>query len=395
MSSFLSQKAQQFTESVIREMSRICTEVQGINLAQGFPDHDPINKFKEAAKKAIDAGHNQYAVTWGAPAFREAIARKVTDYNRIPCDPQKNITVTCGATEAMICALLATTNPGDEVIIFEPFYENYGPDCILSGAKPVFVALKPEDGHFKFDPVELKKAVSPKTKAIIINTPSNPLGKVFTHDELTLISKVCIENDLLAITDEIYEYILYPGHQHVSIGSLPGMSERTLTISGCSKTYSVTGWRLAYIIASEEITKGLRKVHDFLTVGAPHPLQIAGVAMLESDDQFYQALRSEFQKRKELLFDILKSAGFTCYEPEGAYYILTDLHSMLGKTLTNDVDFTMWMTREVGVAAVPGSSFYQNKELGSKQIRFTFSKSMDTLQKAGEKLQTLQSKLPR
>ena len=391
---FLNHKVSQFTESVIRDMTRVCLEVNGINLAQGFPDYDPEPEIKEAAKKAIDDGFNQYAITWGSPNFRKAISKKLTEYNKIPTDPQKNITVTCGSTEAMICALLSIIDAGDEVIIFEPFYENYGPDCILSGAKPVYVSLKEKAGQFCFDEAELTRAFNQKTKAIIINTPNNPLGKIFSKREMELIASLCQEYQVLAITDEIYEYILYDGEKHISIGSLPGMKDLTITISGCSKTYSVTGWRLAYLRASEEITSGLRKVHDFLTVGAPHPLQEAGAFMLSLKNDFYEKLRASFDERRHLLLDILQSAGFKCFFPKGAYYIMTNIDHFYGNKIKNDVEFGMWLAKEIGVAAVPGSSFYHSKQLGSKQIRFTFSKKKETLHQAGERLIKLSSRLP-
>lgn len=393
MRRYLNNKVARFRESVIREMSRVCAQVGGINLAQGFPDYDPDERVKQAAKKAIDDGFNQYAITWGTKDFRDAIARKMKTFNHVETDPEREVTVTCGATEAMICALMATINDGDEVVIFEPFYENFGPDCILSGAKPVYVALREVSGRFTFDVDELRQAFSPKTKAVLINTPQNPLGKVFTREELQTISKLCIEFDALAITDEIYEYILYGGREHVSIASLPGMKERTITISGCSKTYSVTGWRLAYLVAPPEITGGLRKVHDFLTVGAAHPLQQAAAYMLSLPQEFYADLLRSYDERRKFLFQALTQAGFQCFQPEGAYYILTDIGHWLGGALKTDADFALWMAREVGVVGVPASSFYNNASLGSKRLRFTFSKKMETLQMAAEKLQTLRARL--
>src|SRR5712672_1882753 len=294
----VSSKTRLFTESVIREMTRRALSTGAVNLAQGFPDFAAPTVIKEAAKRAIDEDYNQYAITHGSPNFRLAIADKVNEYNRIPCDPARNITVTCGATEAMIASMLAVINPGDEVIIFEPFYENYGPDVILAGATPRFVALR--DPDLSIDHAELEAAFGPRTKAIVINTPHNPSGKVFTRAELEAIAALCQRYDTLAITDEIYEHIIYGGARHISIATLPGMAERTVTISGLSKTFSVTGWRLGYCIAPPEVTSGIRKAHDFLTVGAPHPLQIAGAVAMALPTSYYDKLREEYRHRKEV-----------------------------------------------------------------------------------------------
>ncbi len=381
---FLSQKARLFTESVIRTMTLKARRHGAVNLSQGFPDFDPPESLKEAACQAIRDGKNQYAITWGTVALREAIARKVTEFNKIPCDPETNITVTCGATEAMIATLLAVVDPGDEVIIFEPYYENYGPDTILSGAVPRFVPLRADSaGRFSFDPDEVRAACSPRTRALILNTPHNPLGKVFTREEMTFLAQLAQERDFLVVTDEIYEHILYDGREHVSIASLPGMGERTVTISGHSKTFSVTGWRLAYAVAPPGITRGIRKVHDFLTVGAPHPLQEAGAFALSLPPSYYRDLMEDYDRKRLILLGYLREAGFHCYDPEGAYYIMTDIASL---GWDDDVAAAQHLVETVGVAAVPGSSFYRTAGMGKTQLRFTFTKKDETLHAAGERL---------
>ncbi|MBI1817851.1 MAG: aminotransferase class I/II-fold pyridoxal phosphate-dependent enzyme [Deltaproteobacteria bacterium] len=380
----VSLKSEQFTESVIRGMTRLCEQHGGINLAQGFPDFPAPMELKDAAKRAIDDEFNQYAVTWGVREFRAAIAAKMKHYNRVPCDPETEVTVTCGSTEAMIATLLAVVNPGDEIVIFEPFYENYGPDAIMSGATPRYVTLRPPD--FTFDPAELRAACGPRTKAIIVNTPHNPSGHVFGRVELETIAAVCREFDCLAITDEIYEYVTYDGREHVSLASLPDMRERTITISGLSKTYSVTGWRLAYAIASPAPTTAIRKMHDFLTVGAPHPLQWAGVSALGLPAGYYRDLAAHYATRRAVLAEALTAAGFRIHVPEGAYYILADIGEIAGVTMMSDVAFCEWLIRDVGVAAVPGSSFYRDGERGRRLIRFAFCKREDTLRAAAERL---------
>ena len=383
----ISPKAERFTESVIRGMTRQCERYGGVNLAQGFPDFPAPAALKAAAKDAIDADYNQYAVTWGTREFRQAIAAKMTRDNGVPADPDGEVTVTCGSTEAMIAALLAVVSPGDEIVIFEPFYENYGPDAIISGATPAYVPLRPP--HFTFDPGELRAACSARTKAIIINTPHNPSGHVFTRAELEQIAALCQEFDCLAITDEIYEHILYDGRTHISPASLPGMRERTISIGGLSKTYSVTGWRLAYAVAPAELTGAIRKMHDFLTVGAPHPLQCAGARALDFPDTYYRQLAAEYAARRDILSAALRAAGFRIFVPEGAYYILADI-SAFG---LDDVAFCDWLVREVGVAAVPGSSFYRHPELGRGLIRFTFCKREDTLHEAARRLARIPERL--
>ncbi len=385
----VSDKSARFTESVIRGMTRLCEQHAGVNLAQGFPDFPAPPELKEAAKRAIDDDHNQYAVTWGTREFRAAIAVKMEQYNGVRCDPDTEVTVTCGSTEAMIAALLGVVNPGDEIVVFEPFYENYGPDAVISGATPVYVPLRPP--HFGFDPAELRAACSPRTKAIIVNTPHNPSGHVFTRAELEQIAAICEEVDCLAITDEIYEHIIYDCRPHVSLATLPGMRERTITISGLSKTYSVTGWRLAYAIAAPPLTAAIRKMHDFLTVGAPHPLQCAGVHALQLPDTYYQQLAATYDARRTLLCDALTGAGLRIYVPEGAYYVLADISSF---GIPDDVRFCERLVREVGVAAVPGSSFYRHPEQGRGLIRFTFCKREETLREAARRLGRLPTLRP-
>ncbi len=384
----VSHKTQFFTESVIREMTRKALACGAVNLAQGFPDFPAPAELKEAAKRAIDEDYNQYAITHGSPNFRRAIADKARAYNHLNCDPDLNVTVTCGATEAMVASLLAVINPGDEVVIFEPFYENYGPDVIIAGAIPRYVTLHEPD--FSIDPAELKAAFSGRTKAIIVNTPHNPTGKVYSRAELELIAELCVRFDTLAITDEIYEHIIYDGHRHISIGSLPGMRDRTITISGLSKTYSITGWRLAYAIACERLTSAIRKVHDFLTVGAPHPLQEAGAFALRLPESFYAELQTTYQAKRAALFGALSGAGFRCWQPHGAYYIMAEVHSL---GFPDDFAAAEFMLHQVGVAAVPGSSFYHRAELGRRLLRFTFSKGDATLAQAAQRLTLMPEKL--
>ena len=384
----VSHKTRFFTESVIREMTRRALKSGAVNLAQGFPDFPAPAELKEAAKRAIDEEYNQYAITHGSPNFRNAIAAKVRSHNGISCDPDLNITVTCGATEAMIATMLAVINPGDEVVIFEPFYENYGPDVILAGATPKYVALR--DPDFSIDRGELEAAFSERTKAVVINTPHNPSGKVFSRAELETIAALCNRYDTLAITDEIYEHIIYGGARHISIATLPGMADRTVTISGLSKTYSITGWRLAYAIANERITSAIRKVHDFLTVGAPHPLQEAGAVALRLPESFYAELTAMYDRKRSMLFRALSDAGLRCTSPAGAYYIMADI-AHLG--FADDFAAADFMLNEVGVAPVPGSSFYSRPELGRTKLRFTFSKSDETLAAAADRLRNLDQKL--
>jgi aminotransferase len=382
---FLSHKVSHFTESVIREMTRQAMLYGAVNLAQGFPDFAAPAEIKAAARAAIDADVNQYAITWGAKSLRNAIARQMGVWQGIEVDPEKNVTVCCGSTEAMISTLLAICNAGDEVVIFEPFYENYGPDSVLSGARPRFVKLRPPvgDGEWTFDEKELRAAFDKNTKAIIVNTPNNPTGKVFTRAELELIRNLCVEFDVLAITDEIYEHILYDGTEHISLASLDGMRERTVTINGMSKTYSVTGWRVGWAVAPEKITNAIRKVHDFLTVGAPAPLQEAGAAALSLPAEYYARLAEGYRARRDHLIPALEGAGFKCFRPRGAYYVMTDI-SAFG--FEDDVTFVKYLVSEIGVAAVPGSSFYREARDGARQVRFAFCKKLETLDAAVEKL---------
>ena len=382
----LSAKAGQFTESVIREMTRLALQYNAVNLSQGFPDFAAPAEIKRAAQEAIAADINQYAITWGAKPFRDAIARKFESAAGFSIDPEREITVCCGSTEAMMSSMMAIINPGDEVVVFEPFYENYGPDAILSGATPRFVKLHPPD--WKMDPAELAAAFTPATKAIILNTPNNPTGKVFTRAELESIRDLCVRWNAFAITDEIYEHMLYDGARHISMATLDGMRERTITINALSKTYSVTGWRVGWAIASAEVSSAIRKVHDFLTVGAAAPLQQAGVTALQMPASYYENLAKEYLARRDRLLGILTSAGFHCFKPHGAYYIMTDI-SAFG--FPDDVAFAKYLVKEIGVAAVPGSSFYRNPADGPTHLRFTFCKTEKTFQAAAERLAKLKA----
>ncbi len=384
----VSHKASLFTESVIREMTREALKHGAVNLSQGFPDFAAPGDIKQVAMKAIADDINQYAITWGARDFREAIAKKTKWYLGLDVDPETELTVTCGSTEGMIAAMMATVDPGDEVVVFEPFYENYAPDAILSDARPRYVPLRAPD--WTFDPDELRAAFNAKTKAIIICNPNNPTGKVFTHAEMTFIASLCQEFDALCFTDEIYEHIIYPRAdaeiEHISMAQIAGMRERTVIVNSMSKTYSVTGWRVGYCIAPPEITSGIRKVHDFLTVGAAAPLQAAGAYALSLPADYYQRLQTEYRARRDLLLPVLEKAGFKTFSPDGAYYIMTDI-SAFG--FADDVEFTRHLIREVGVACVPGSSFYSQPELGSQQVRFCYCKKDETLQLAAERLERL------
>ncbi len=383
-----SKKATQFTESVIREMTRLNQQYGGVNLSQGFPDFPAPAEVKEAAIAAIRADVNQYAVTWGARPLREAVAREFTRRFGVPVAPDEQVTVCCGATEAMIATMMAIVDPGDEVIVFEPFYENYGPDAILSGATPRYVTLHEPD--WTFDPDELAAAFNDRTKAIIINTPNNPTGKVFSRSELEAIAVLCRKWDAIAISDEIYEHIIYDGARHVPIASLEGMSDRTVTINGLSKTYSVTGWRVGWTISPPSLTGAIRKVHDFLTVGAAAPLQEAGAVALGLPDQYYVKMAAEYQRRRDKLLDILGRHHFHCYPPTGAYYIMTDIAAFLdGAGRTDDVSFARYLVKDVGVAAVPGSSFYKDAAKGRTKLRFCFCKRDETLEEADRRLAAL------
>ena len=388
LNTYASVKASRFTESVIREMSRVAAKHGAINLAQGFPDFPAPDAIKLAAVKAITDDHNQYAITWGTKGLRDAITAKMDRDYGIVIDPEKQITVCCGSTEGMIATLLATVNPGDEVIIFEPFYENYGADVILCGATPKYISLKAPDYSFDWD--ELAGLFSDKTRAIIINTPNNPTGKVFTAEELGFIAELCRKHDVLAITDEIYEHIIYDGAVHIPMWNLPGMAERTIIVNGISKTYSVTGWRIGYVIASPEITQSVRKVHDFLTVGAAAPLQVAAGEALKSGSEYYQELADFYLERRDFLFGQLQQAGFDCIKPRGAYYIMADIRPF---GWDDDVAMAFYLAQEIGVAVVPASSFYrEGRPEGKNYIRFCFCKQLSTLQAAAERLMKLTAK---
>ncbi len=377
-----SRRVELFVESVIRDMTRLALKHEAINLAQGFPDFPAPEELKQAAASAIMADYNQYSITWGAKDLREEISRKAREYNHIEADPESEVTVTCGSTEAMMASMLAIINEGDEVVIFEPFYENYGPDAAVSGAVPRLVPLN-ED--YSIDEDALASAFNKDTRALILNTPNNPCGRVFTKVELKLIADLCADYDVVAVTDEIYEYILYDNRKHISIGSLDEMRDRTITISGFSKTYSVTGWRIGYALAGKTLTSAVRKVHDFLTVGAPAPLQHACAVALRFPDTYYEELVKMYDGKRRLLYDALTKAGFNCTMPEGAYYILADMPEGTGM---DDTAFAKYMVSKIGVAAVPGSSFYRSEE-GRHKLRFTFSKRDETLQEAARRLEKL------
>ncbi|MCU1274552.1 MAG: aminotransferase [Bryobacterales bacterium] len=365
-------------------MTRLAARHGAINLAQGFPDFSAPEALKEAAREAISHNFNQYAITWGAKPLRDAIAAKYRRTYGLEVNPETEITVCCGSTEGMIASLTAVTNPGDEVVIFEPFYENYGPDTKLCGAVPRMVRLRPPD--WSFDPDELRRVFSNRTKAIILNSPNNPTGKVFTRAELELIAGLCQEFDALAITDEIYEHIIYDGEAHVPIMSLDGMRNRSILVNSMSKTFSVTGWRVGWVLAAPDLSDSIRKVHDFLTVGAAAPLQEASAVALTFTDDYYVNLAEEYNKRRDLILGILQGAGFQCYRPHGAYYVITDISSFGFK---DDISFVRHLIQKIGVAAVPGSSFYANPEDGAQQIRFCFCKKYETLEAAGNKLLAL------
>jgi aminotransferase len=380
----ISAKAESFTESVIREMNRLAVESGAVSLAQGFPDFAAPQELKEAAAAALFADVNQYAITWGATPLRQAIAAKTARrYPGWAPDPATDVTVVCGATEGMMAAMLGLLDPGDEVVVFEPFYENYGPDAILSGAIPRYVTLHEPD--WSIDPDELRAAVSPRTRGIVINSPHNPTGKVFSRDELELVASICLENDLLAFTDDIYEHIVYAG-EHIPLATIPGMADRTVAINSMSKTYSVTGWRVGWVIAAADLSVGVRRVHDFLTVGAAAPLQEAAVVALGFPDAYYERLAAEYRERRDTLLPALAEAGFRLHEPDGAYYVMTDIS---GLTSDDDVTFARRLIREPGVAAVPGSSFFSRPELGRTKLRFAFPKRLETLRAASERLARL------
>jgi aminotransferase len=381
---FRAQRTMRFTESVIREMTRLAAQHKAVNLAQGFPDFPAPEILKNAAREAITADVNQYAITWGAKPFRDAITAKYKRTYGIELDPEREITVTCGSTEGMMAALMAVSNPGDEVVIFEPYYENYGPDTLLCGADRKFVKMYPPD--WSFDKDELRRAFSPRTKAIILCTPNNPSGRVFNRAELEYIAELCQEFDALCITDEIYEHILYDGTEHVPMMSIPGMRNRSILINSMSKTYAVTGWRVGWVLAAPDLTDSIRKVHDFLTVGAAAPLQEAGAVALALPDDYYAHLTADYGARRDKMLQVLDKAGFKCFKPRGAYYILTDIS---GFGYPDDMAFTRHLIEDVGVAAVPGSSFFEDPRDGSQMIRFCFCKKYETLEAAQERLRKI------
>jgi len=385
----VSQRSLQFTESVIREMTRLCQEHNGVNLAQGFPDFPAPEALKLAAAAAVRNDVNQYAITWGAKGLRDAIVAKTRRFTGLDYAAEAEVTVCCGTTECMAATLLALVDPGDEVIIFEPFYENYGPDAILCGASPRFVRLREPD--WSYDPAELEAAFTNRTRAIVINTPNNPTGKVFTREELEHVAALCRKWDVIAITDEIYEHILYDGATHVAMATLEGMRERTVTLSGASKTFSVTGWRVGWCLAPARLSGAIRKVHDFLTVGAPAPLQEAVTVALEMTDAYYHTLAERYRERRDFLVPMLEAAGFRTFRPRGAYYVMTDIS---GFGYSDDVAFARHLVRDVGVAAVPGSSFYSSPEAGRQRLRFHFARRHETLQAAAERLGRLASRAP-
>jgi aminotransferase len=387
----ISRKAASFTESVIREMNRVAVQHDAVSLAQGFPDFPCPPELKRAVAKAVDADLNQYAITWGSKPLRDAIAE--TTPRHFPgfgaLDPETQVTVTCGATEGMIAAMLGLLDAGDEVVVFEPYYENYGPDAILSDASPRYVTLHEPD--WSIDPDELRAAFGPRTRGIVVNSPHNPTGKVFSHDELRLIADLCAEHDVIAFTDDIYEHLVYAG-EHIPLATLPGMAERTVSIHSMSKSYSVTGWRIGWTIASPALSVGIRRVHDFLTVGAAAPLQAAAVTALYFPDAYYSELVAGYRERRDIIVPALRSAGFRVHEPDGAYYVMTDIRDLAGPQ-EDDVAFAHRLIRDPGVAAVPGSSFFSRPELGRTKLRFAFPKRSETLHAAADRLARIQARV--
>lgn len=378
----ISAKADRFTESVIREMNRLAVAEGAVSLAQGFPDFACPPELKVAAAGAVNADLNQYAITWGAKPLRDAIAASTVAHFPAhgPIDPETQVTVTCGATEAMVAAMLGLLDPGDEVIVFEPYYENYGPDAILAGAVPRYVTLHEPD--WSIDEAELRAAFGPRTRGLVLNSPHNPTGKVFSRDELALIASLCVEHDVIAFTDDIYEHLVYEG-EHIPLATLPGMADRTVEIHSMSKSYSVTGWRIGWTIAPPDLSVGIRRVHDFLTVGAAAPLQAAAVVALGFPPAYYETLVADYRARRDLLLPILRSVGFRASDPAGAYYVMTDIRDL---TDEDDVTYAMRLIRDPGVAGVPGSSFFSRPELGRTKLRFAFPKRTETLLAAAERL---------
>ena len=381
----LNKKIDQFSDSVIRRMTRIANKYEAVNLSQGFPDFDPPEELKEALKEVAEGSIHQYSVTWGAQNFREALAKKQSKFMGLDIDPEKEIVVTCGSTEAMMAAMMTVCSPGDKVVVFSPFYENYAADAILSGAEPIYVNLEPPE--FNFDPEELEAALKQGVKALILCNPSNPSGKVFSRSELEIIAELVEKYDTFVITDEVYEHIVYPPYQHTYFASLPGMFKRTISCSSLSKTYSITGWRLGYLIAPAEIINGAKQIHDFLTVGAASPLQEAAVTALKFDEQYYQELEKKYEKKRDFFLKGLDEIGLKYTKPQGAYYIMVDISEF---NFEDDLEFCEWMIKEVGVAAVPGSSFF--KDDINNLIRFHYAKKKETLKKALARLEKLPEK---
>lgn len=381
----LNKKIDKFSDSVIRRMTRIANKYDAINLSQGFPDFDPPEKLKESLKEVAGGSIHQYSVTWGSENFRKALAKKQSKFMGLDIDPENEIVVTCGSTEAMMAAMMTVCSPGDKVVVFSPFYENYAADAILSGAEPIYVNLEPPE--FNFDPAELEAALKQGVKALILCNPSNPSGKVFSRSELETIAQLVEKYDTFVITDEVYEHIVYPPHQHTYFASLPGMFKRTISCSSLSKTYSITGWRLGYLIAPAEIINGAKQIHDFLTVGAASPLQEAAVTALKFEDQYYQELEKKYEKKRDFFLSGLDEIGLKYTKPQGAYYIMVDISEF---NFEDDLEFCEWMIKEVGVAAVPGSSFF--KEDINHLIRFHYAKKKDTLEKALKRLEKLPEK---
>ncbi len=379
-----SERIAHFKESVIREMTRLALKQGAVNLAQGFPDFPAPAEIKAAAQEAIAEDINQYSITWGARPFREAIARYYRRFYSLELDPEREITVCCGATEGMIATMLALLNPGDEVVVFEPFYENYWPDSLLSGAVCRYVTLRPPD--WSFDPQELRAVFDERTRAVVVNSPNNPTGRVFSREELTAIGQLCQEFDCFLITDEIYEHIVFDGARHVPPVTLPGLRDRCILVNSLSKTFSVTGWRVGWVIAPPDLTNSIRKVHDFLTVGAASPLQQAGITALEFSDDYFEQLARMYETKRDLIVGFLQKAGFRCFVPEGAYYVLCDMASFPFK---DDVAFCKHLLEIAGVAAVPGSSFFSRPEDGARLVRFCFAKKLETLEAAAERLSGL------
>ena len=381
---FESARVAEFKESVIREMTRLAITYGAVNLAQGFPDFCAPAELKAAAQRAIAEDVNQYSITWGAKSFRDAICNYYRRFYQLEIDPEREVTVCCGATEGMIASLLALLNPGDEVVLFEPFYENYWPDSQLSGAVCRYVTLRPPD--WTFDPDELRAAFTERTRAVILNSPNNPTGHVFSIAELARVAQLCEEYDCLLVTDEIYEHIIFDGERHVPPITLEGMRDRCVLVNSLSKTYSVTGWRVGWVIAPPELTASIRKVHDFLTVGAAAPLQQAGVTALNLPDSYYTDLARNYETKRNLLVEILENAGFRCYLPKGAYYVMCDISRF---DFRDDVAFCRHLVEEIGIAAVPGSSFFSDPADGSHLIRFCFAKKPETLEAAAERFTAL------